>query len=46
MEGAKLAGVVGMHAVSFVAKRMHLRTVAYGQALVREVKGMTPARFD
>ena len=46
MEGAGIAGVAGMHAVSFVAKRMHLRTVAYGQVLVRQVHGMTPARFD
>jgi DNA-binding MarR family transcriptional regulator len=35
-----------MHAISFAAKRVHLRTVAFGQALVRNVPGMTAARFD
>jgi len=35
-----------MHPLSFAAKRVHLRTVAFGQWLVRKVTGMTPARFD
>jgi len=35
-----------MHAIVFAAKRVHLRTVAYGQRIVKAVKGMTPARFD
>jgi len=35
-----------MNALMFVAKRVHLRTVAFGQGLVKAVKGMTPARFD
>jgi DNA-binding MarR family transcriptional regulator len=42
----RVASGAGMHAISFAAKRVHLRTVAFGQALVRKVRGMTPARFD
>jgi DNA-binding MarR family transcriptional regulator len=35
-----------MHAISFELKRAHLRSVAFGQGIVRKVPGMTPARFD
>jgi len=35
-----------MHALMFAAKRVHLRTVAFGHRLVRGVAGMTAARFD
>ena len=36
-----------MHAITFIVKRAHLRTVAFGQRLLQEVvPEMTPARFD
>jgi DNA-binding MarR family transcriptional regulator len=35
-----------MHQISFDLKRAHLRTVAYGEAALRGVGGMTAARFD
>lgn len=38
-----------MHAISFLAKRLHLVTTAFGQHVLRDiakVDGMTPARFD
>jgi DNA-binding MarR family transcriptional regulator len=35
-----------MHQISFDLKRAHLRTVAWGEAALRGVGGMTAARFD
>ena len=35
-----------MHSIVFQAKRLHLRTVAFGHLVLRKVKGMTAARFD
>lgn len=38
-----------MHMVSFLAKRLHLVTTAFGQGVldaIARVPGMTPARFD
>jgi DNA-binding MarR family transcriptional regulator len=35
-----------MHAVSIALKRAHLRAVAFGKEVAKNVPGMTPARFD
>lgn len=35
-----------MHPIVFQAKRLHLRTVAFGHRVLRKVEGMTAARFD
>jgi len=35
-----------MHIVTFTTKRAHLCGVAFGRRIVKDVHGMTPARFD
>jgi DNA-binding MarR family transcriptional regulator len=35
-----------MHAVTFEFKRAHWKSVAFGKEVVKDIDGMTPARFD
>ena len=42
----RCAVALGMHSISFLLKRCHLRVTAFAKEAVRAVKGMTPARFD